>query len=343
MARRPTQHQLFDELLTRYEKEIADAFRAAIADLRAGADLQRVIAALSRGDILAAMDALNLEPAALGPLYDALQASYVAGGQAAVSGIVPPRSLAMVIRFDARNARAEVWLRQHSSELVTGILDDQRTAVRTVLTNRMAQGANPRTTALDIVGRISRVSGKREGGYVGLTTAQTGWVANYEAGLSSTPPSADVLTRKLRDRRFDRSVAKAIREGQPIPAELRQKMVAAYKNRALKHRGDVIGLTEALRSLQAAKLEAYRQAADQGKVSESAITRTWRDASDLRVRHTHAVMDGQKIQGLSEPFRSPSGALLMYPGDTSFGAPASETARCRCDAAYRVDFLAGVV
>jgi hypothetical protein len=38
-------------------------------------------------------------------------------------------------------------------------------------------------------------------------------------------------------------------------------------------------------------------------------------------------MDGQE-RGLNEPFDSPSGAQLMYPGDPD--APAEEVINCRC-------------
>jgi hypothetical protein len=62
---------------------------------------------------------------------------------------------------------------------ITEIVADQKTAVRNFLEAGLAEGANPRTTALDLVGRISGASGKREGGVIGLTSSQEGWVRNY--------------------------------------------------------------------------------------------------------------------------------------------------------------------
>lgn len=340
MPRKPTQQQLFDELLSTYELKIAEAFRAAVAEVGAKADLGAIIEALKAHDITRAIQALHLDPAAYGPLYDALQASYIAGGNAGLF-VLPTlkdaAGTALVIRFNARNLRAEQWLRDHSSNLIARIVDDQRTAVRTVLETRMAEGANPRTAALDIVGRISRVTGKRAGGILGLTAEQEGWASRYAAELSGTP-NPKALERKLRDKRFDRTVAKAIRDEQPIPAETLGKMIAAYRNRALRLRGEMIGRSEALRSLNAANYEALRQAVE-GGLDPSTIRRIWRSAGDLRVRHTHMALNGETV-GLEQRFHSPSGALLLYPGDPT--APAAETIACRCIVSTRIDHLANL-
>lgn len=81
MARRPTQRQLLAELLEKYGPEIAAAFRAAIDDLRAGADLQSIITALERGDIEGALQALHLDRAAYEPLEAKIREAYAAAGQ----------------------------------------------------------------------------------------------------------------------------------------------------------------------------------------------------------------------------------------------------------------------
>jgi len=94
-----------------------------------------------------------------------------------------------------------------------------------------------------------------------------------------------------------------------------------------------------LASLHAARQEAYLQAVEDGKVAEADIRRVWQSAGDSRVRHTHAILHG-KSAGLREPFRSASGAMLMFPGDPS--APPSETINCRCNLNYRIDFLRGL-
>lgn len=345
MARRPTQQQLLDELLDRYGPEVAQAFLAAVDDLRSAADLQRMIDAVSAGNINAAIDALHLDAAAYDALLEAVRGTYLAGGQAGAAFL--PRAaadgVALVVRFNIRNPRAEGWLRNHSSSLVTRLVDDQRLAVRAALTVGLEKGDNPRTTALGIVGRIDRATGKREGGILGLTGQQETFARSAADELRSGDPAQlrHYLTRTRRDKRFDKAVQKAIADEAPVPAETAGKAVTQYRNRLLKLRGDMIGRTESLTALAAAKHESFLQAVESGAVREQDIRRTWNSVGDLRVRHTHMILDGDTT-GLREPFRSPSGARLLYPGDTSLGAPASETIGCRCGVDYRVDFLANV-
>lgn len=45
------------------------------------------------------------------------------------------------------------------------------------------------------------------------------------------------------------------------------------------------------------------------------------------------AMNGQTV-AKDQPFVSPSGAMLMFPCDSSLGAPMKERARCRCVAEY---------
>jgi len=342
MAKLTAQEQLFQELLDRYGPKVARAFMDAIDDLRSGADFQRLTAAIEAGDLAGAIEALQLEPAAFNDLLEAIRETYLAGGQGAAQTMRAPAAVG-VIRFDGRNPAAERWLREESSDLVTRIITDQRTAVREVLEANMARGANPKAAARMIVGAVNRATGKREGGIIGLTAQQAGYVDTARQELASGDPAQleHYLARTRRDKRFDRSIANAIRDEEPVPADIARKAVARYEARLLELRGQTIARSETLRSLQAAKHQAYLQAVESGKISASAVRRVWRDVGDLRVRHTHRLLDGDTV-GLNEPFRSPSGALMMFPGDTSLGAPASETVACRCDVNYRIDFLANL-
>ena len=214
MARKPTQAELFDELLSRYEKSIADAFKAAIAELRRASSLADLIRALQRGDVAGAIAALQLEPDAFNVLSEQVRSAYVEGGTVAAGLIKPPEGAGFTVRFDGRNPRAEAWVREQSSTLVTRILDDQRTAISAAVARSIETGANPRTAGLEIVGRINRATGVREGGIIGLSAPQEAAYAAARQELASSDPAdlKNYLTRQLRDKRFDRSVAKAIRD-----------------------------------------------------------------------------------------------------------------------------------
>ncbi len=337
-----TQSQVYDALLAQYGPKVAKAFEAAIDDLRAQADLARLIDAIARNDIAEAIAALHLDPAAYNQLVDAVEAAYRDGGQQMADALPSPPpghpANALVFRFNARNPRAETWLGQYSSTLVTRITDEQVEVVRTVLERGMSEGQAPRDAALDIVGRINRLTGKREGGVLGLSAPQEAYVASARQELADL--DSHYFTRTLRDKRFDSTVRKAIDSGKPIPDAVRAKIVTAYEGRLLKLRGQTIGRTEAMTSLQQAKLEGARQLVDSGKATETQVRRVWRNSGLRNSRDSHVALNGETV-GLNEAWISPvSGAAIMYPGDPQ--APAGERINCACDQAIRVDWFSNL-
>lgn len=345
MATSRASRQVYADLLERYGRLVADAFFRALDDLRSNAEFQRVMAAIENRDIEAALDALHIDPEALNEIADRLRDAHAESGKAATD-LMPsrrPDGTALVVRFDGRNPEAEAWLSRHSSDLITRLSAEQRQVVRTSLSEAMERGVHPRQAALDIVGRVNRATGKREGGVLGLSAPQERYVASARDELASADPAAlkHYLTRTRRDRRFDRSVTKAIREGKPVHPAIAAKALTAYERRLLKLRGETIGRVETMTSLQRAKFEAYRQAIASGKVAENTITKVWRSAGDFRVRHTHRSLNAESVR-FAEAFRSPSGALMRFPMDTSMGAGADEIVGCRCDCEYRIDFYANL-
>lgn len=345
MATTRANRQVYADLLARYGVAVADAFFRALDSLRAGVELQRVTAALQNGDIDAALEALHIDPEVFNEVAERAKQAHDEAGKVTASAM-PKRAAdgtALVVRFDGRNPVAEAWLSRRSSDLITRLTTEQRQLVRDTLSDSMRRGVNPRQAALDIVGRISRVTGKREGGILGLSAPQAEYVATARDELASDDPAAlkHYLTRVRRDKRFDRSVAKAIREGKPVDPAIAAKAVTAYERRLLKLRGETIGRVETLTSMQRAKFEAYRQAIASGKVAENVVTKVWRSAGDLRVRHTHQALNAESVR-FNEAFRSPSGALMRFPMDTALGAGPQEIVGCRCDCEYRIDFLANL-
>lgn len=340
-----SQTRLYQELTDRYGRLVADAFFKAFDNLRAMAEIQRVTAALEQNDFDGALDALHIDPEVLNEIADRVREAYQEGGKTAAEGMPRrrPDGTALVMRFDGRNPEAEAWLSGHSSDLITRITTEQRDMVRDAMVDAMRRGVSPRTAALQIVGRVNRVTGRREGGILGLTAAQEAYVRSAREELSSSDPVAlrHYLTRGRRDKRFDRSITKAIREGRAPDPAIAAKALTAYERRLLQLRGETIGRVEAMTSLQRSKYEAYRQAVASGKVAANAVTKVWRSAGDMRVRHTHIALNGDSAR-LDEAFRSPSGALLRFPMDTGLGAGPAEVVNCRCDADYRIDFLANI-
>lgn len=326
-------------LIETWTPKLQKAFLAAVDKIKAGAQVGLIAQLLEKGDLDGAIKAVGLDPVAFRSYDQAISLAYEAGGNAAADGIPglkQPSGHVLRVLFDIRNPAAEAWLKQHSATAVTAIVNDQRVMIRQALTAGVAAGSNPRDVALDLVGRIG-ADGKRAGGTIGLTASQEEWCRRYAAELAGG--DANALTRSLRDARFDKTVRKAIDAGQPIPADLQAKMVAAYRNRALRYRAETIARTEAMTSLHQAQHDAYGQAVAKGQVQSANVRKVWRSAGDGRVRETHRVLNGESV-GLDASFVSPSGARLRFPGDPT--APAAEVINCRCTTQYRVDHLANV-
>lgn len=335
------QQDLYDELEARFGPRIAAAFRAAIDDLRRAADVERAITALTLGNIDAALAAMHIDAAAYGPLADAIRDAYAASGQAAISTLpvlTDAAGATLVIRYNARAFGAEAWLRDHSSRLITRIVEDQRLAVRAALATSLERGRNPRSTIPEIVGRYDPRTRARVGGILGLTGPQERWVENARLELFGNDPVAlrNYLTRQARDKTYDRAVERAIRDGKAIPPETARKALEGLKSGLLRVRATAISRTEVLTSLNAGKFQAYMQAVKDGKLDPLSATKVWRDSRDGRVRHTHAYLNGESAR-LLEPFKSLSGAFMMFPGDTSLGAGAAEVIQCRCRFEVRID------
>lgn len=337
-------------LLRQYEPAIAAAFQDAMKAWRASIDAAALATALGKNDVPGAIRAMHLDPAALGDFLDELADAYKASGKA-MAGLFPQFKNAntgarFTIGFNARDPIAESWLQTTSSTLITNITTAQQDAVRAALSAGLALGDNPTQTAYNIVGYIG-ANGKRQGGLIGLSVPQAEYLATAKQELASADSSLlrNYLTRQLRDKRFDSYVLAAL-DGTPIPASIRTKMLIAYSNGLLKLRGDTVALTETLPALHSAQQEAIRQAVVKGGINGRATTKRWWSAHDTRVRPSHAALDAltaRKPVPFDKPFVSPiTGAQMMYPGDSSMGAPASEIIRCRCLAHFKIDFLRGI-
>ena len=312
------------------EPGIARAFREAVDSIRSKARLAELEAAIDAMDIERATRAAGITPAAWSRLTEEIRLAYRESGDFAASD-APAR---LGFQFDMNNDRAADWLLNHSSTMVTLIVNDQREAIRGALEAGLRRGANPRTTALDIAGRLDRRTGRRAGGIIGLTAQQSRFVENARQQLSSGDPAQlrAYLSRELRDRRFDSRVKAAIAAETPVKGI--DQILARYSDRLLKHRGDTIARTESLAALNEASDESLRQARDEGLVTDAA--RIWDATGDNRTRETHDAAEGQE-RGIDEPF-SIGGTLMMHPGDPAGGA--ANVINCRCVVRVEVDWVA---
>ncbi|TCV66283.1 head morphogenesis protein [Neorhizobium sp. S3-V5DH] len=336
----------FDELLATYEPKLAAAFRESIEAIKSSVVLRTVTEALDRGDVAAAIRAIQIEPEAFTALELALQEVFNAGGVSAVQSLpqlVAQDGTRVIFQFGVRNLMAETMLRTISSSMVANIVEDQREGLRIAFEAGLARGQNPTRTALDVVGRLSRITGRREGGLIGLTAPQIELIEKYRDRLlmGDVDGMKAYLELKTRDRRFDRTVAKAIREGKPVPADMVDKIVARLSDRNLLLRGKTIALEETRTALSSVRDVAIRQQIEAGKIQAQDVTKHWLHSGSEHPRMQHVEMAARyKAEGvpLDQPFIAGDGTLLMYPHAPE--VPARHKIGCKCRLEYRINYIA---
>lgn len=210
--------------------------------------------------------------------------------------------------------------------------------MREQITAAVEASTPPRAAALEIVGRINRATGKREGGIIGLTSQQAGYVRNMRAELADPARMAGYFDRTRRDKRFDGLVKRAMAKGEPISQGDIDRIAGRYADRLLKLRGDTIARTESINAMRAGQHEGFRQLVDSGRVRDDQIERTWSATPDTATRHDHVVMNGVRLRGMGKLWTLPDGSLMEYPGDTSHGASAAEVINCRCTEKFRIRY-----
>jgi Phage Mu protein F like protein len=327
-----------DKLIDTWDPILRKAFLDAIRKVTGQAQIEQITRMIEAGNVDAAMRAIGLDPINFRSFDQALTQAFEAGGNATASGfplLGAPGGLRVVFQFNIRNPAAEAWIGNYSSTLITEIIDDQRNMARSFLEKGLAAGNNPRTTALDLVGRID-AAGNRSGGFIGLTSSQSQWVQNYADALASDSPT-DALAYTLRDKRFDGMVKRAAANDDLLTADQIDNMTTAYRNRALRYRAEAIARTESITALHEAQQQAMEQAVESGAVAQENVSFVWRATQDNRTRDSHVAMDGQEVK-MGEMFISGLGNELEYPGDPN--GPPEDVVNCRCWRESSIDFYA---
>lgn len=320
----------FDVQLAKWAPAVRDAFLAAFRVIRDQSNAVAIAEALAAGNIEGAIALLRLDRTAFTVFDRAIENARVAGGVAALGGLKLPTASgrSVTMGFDARNTAAEAFARDHIGNLITAIIDDQKQAVRGYVSDALKTGTGPLDTARQIVGAFNRVTGNREGGIIGLTAQQAGWVSNMRGELGDPAAMDNYFTRQARNKLFDPMVRKAMEAGKPLSADDIDKITRAYTARLLKYRGDTIARVETQYALSAGRHDGYAQAVDKGSIRADQVIRKWTSSRDGHVRLEHMELDGQTVRGLTTPFIAPDGVQMLFPGDTSLGAPASSTINC---------------
>lgn len=263
-----------------------------------------------------------------------------------------PEPTNIIFSFEMQNPRAEARIRTEAASRVAGYVDEQIETARRVIADGFARGEGPQTIATDIAGRVNPISKRREGGIVGLSDPQVGYVESMKRRLESGDPDemAKVLGRfgkdgkwipgtgmTLRDRRMDSAIKKAIRDvaaGKPNPltADKISEMTAKYSDRLLSRRAEDIARVETAQGVMLARAEATKQALDKTGLPGDAVEKFWRhNGGPKHARTWHLAMNNKSVTGVDAVFHMPDGSLMKHSHDPDGGAQNNVNCRCSTD------------
>jgi hypothetical protein len=306
------------------EPKIARAFIQAIETIRLRVPAEQIALLLERRDYTTLENAFagHFTSTEWQPYGQAIQQAVIAGTKATseTQGIVNGAQEDFEIRVGL-NPRLEQFALTMTSTRIREIDQTTRDTIRQVIQSGTTAGDDPFAIA------------RRIRGSIGLTQRQEAAVNNYERMLRALDPA--VLERKLRDRRSDPTVARAISNDKALTDAQVRSLVDRYRDRYIKYRANVIGRTESIRAVQGAQWELFQDMINKGQIDARQVRRTWITTNDGHVRDAHMQIPSMNPRGVgqAETFSSPLGPIL-YPGDPS--ALAANTIQCRCAVFARI-------
>lgn len=229
-------------------------------------------------------------------------------GVESLRGKAVRKDIASSMSFDILNPQVIQFIERYNLALITLISMDTRNAIQQILLAAFRTGVAPAEQ-----GRMIRP-------LIGLTTRQVQAVANYRASLESGNYRA-VLNNVLRDKRYDSSTMRALRDKTALTREQIDRMVARYAERQLKYRAELIARTETIRAAMGGQLQSWLQAHDQGLFPDT-MREHWITAHDERLCPNCEEIPRMNPRGV------PIGGMFATPYGPVQQPPAHPACRC---------------
>ena len=341
MARRPTQRQVYEQLLQLHGRLIAEAFSEAIFSARAAVDMQALAQAIDAGDLVRAGQLLRMDDATLFRVTEAARSAYVAAGQS-VTQVLP--GAVGVFAFNGNHPRAVEYVRRQGALLIQNInaTADLLPQIRTVIEDGIQAGRGGDAVARDIVGRVNGLTGRREGGILGLDTQRADRLNAVRVGME-TPEGVRGMVTRGRDgvlkvnyqvnAATERRIIAAYNRGEAVSAADRAISIRQYENKLLKERGAVIARDQAHTAQAMGQREGWQQLIESGKVKDVLKSWQWNAGSQKEPRQDHQAMSSMPGIPFDQLFTMADGAQMMHPHDPA-GGP-QHSIGCRCSIFYR--------
>lgn len=232
--------------------------------------------------------------------------------------ILAPYAWSIAAPFTAR------YISEYAGRHIREITENTVKGVTQTIQRAEQRGVNPRVAAREFRANL------------GLTATQEQAISNYRDGLMNL--DRFTLERKLRDKRFDPTVFRAIESGDSLSAEQIDKLVDRYRQRYHKYRAEVISRTEQMTAVSVGQRQSMLQAKEQGKLSPR-LRRDWLYRHDGRARHWHRTVpslnpDGIKID--EKYLTQPPGRVeyLEMPRDPE--GSSNNVIQCRCREVFKM-------
>lgn len=212
------------------------------------------------------------------------------------------------IAFDVLSPNTIDAVKQLDSRVMRTLKDDVREGFRQAVQRGLEEGKNPR-----VVARRSREM-------LGLAPKQEAAVANFRRMLEEGDREA--LSRELRDKRFDRTLDKALgAKGTGLSEEQIEKMVGAYRRKMVAFNAETNARTAALGAQKRGNRLGWERMVEEGRIDATRIRRRWQNVGDSRVRPLH-----------QDPPEGVNGEVVGFYEEYSTGEliPGEETYNCRC-------------
>lgn len=313
----------YPAFIDKYQPKIRKAILAVWEELRKQFTYKELETALVTEGVNGIMRYLDaLEPTMAAILVPELQEAIAESGRLVID-ILPSGSITVpgyIPSVQFTNPYAVEAVRQYTFDLIRNISAETRDAVRLSVTTAVSQGRPPAAIARDFKQTI------------GLTVEQEQSVQNYRKYLENL--SREALQRESRDKRYDRTVERAIETGKALPKAKIDELVAAFRRKREAQRSLTIARTESMSAMDLGQDIALEQTKQDGALALD-LVQFWNVTVDSREREAHLLVPSMNPDGVpyGEFFQTLLGPM-RYPRDRKYGK-AANVINCRCRRSFK--------
>ena len=247
-----------------------------------------------KGDFAAILDRAGVTKAEPDDWYDLVLTVIVEAASATQLADI-------VVEVTESHPQAVLWASRHAGQLITGVTEETRRAVRAIIARAIGEGGPPRVIAQDFAD------------IVGLDARSAGAVVNYRRALEDAlaaerPPRALQARYRLAPGRLPAGAPRTI--GGQIDA-----LVEQYRDRLLRRRGENIARTEIQRAAHQGQEIVWQETFLRRPDLRRRARRVWIATEGPRTCALCRALHGQTI-GFDSEFQGP----LSTRGDAEVGA-----------------------